>query len=218
MNSQAPYPQVIEKRRGFWATLAWGFSVTIILIVLCGATIILYWMNIADRRTCAVLGSLESAARSLSIVKESLPPVLADAVNDQRRPEYTRMIEVTAKLPPNPDRKGGVRPSVEVYNRGDDMVSLLSLRVVLLNKDGEPIAEHNEWAATPIAADQKWRGPLLPHSRRHFLGGPIHLDGKDPADDLRVETEITDIRIWSGEKPATRPANRFSPRTQPGAR
>jgi hypothetical protein len=98
-----------------------------------------------------------------------------------------------------PDNKGTVKTTIEVVNNGKQIVSLLSLRVVVLTSRNDVITESNEWAATPIAADKDWRGPLMPGSRRYFVtsrgGLPVYS-----ADELKTEVEITDIRVWNSEK------------------
>ncbi len=218
MNPQVQYPPVIQQRRTFWATLAWGLSALLITTVVCGTIVVVYGMNIADRKATTFMDSLENAAHGLAALKDSLPPILADAVNDERRPDYARQIEASAKLIPDDDRKHGIRPSVELVNRGDEVVSALSLRWVILNQNNEPVGEQNEWAATPIAdKDSDSRGPLLPRSTRHFAAKPVYIHKKYMGDDLRVEVEITDVRLWL-PPPSTRASTTRLQRTGPPRR
>jgi len=77
-----------------------------------------------------------------------------------------------------------------------------------VDPNGQPLAERNEWAATPIAGEANWRGPLLPGSKRRFSTDPIHLRGKRETEGLRVEVEVTDVRVWTPADPATRPTTR----------
>jgi len=123
-------------------------------------------------------------------------------VNDERRPDYVKKLEVSARLVPVQDRDGRLRPVVEIRNKGDEVVSLLSFRVVVFDADGRPIWESNEWGATPIAAELPWRGPLMPGATRSFPCRPL-CDGGRHSEDLRVQTEITDVRVWRAGKPET---------------
>jgi hypothetical protein len=159
----------------------------------------------------------EEAIRGLPELQESLPPVLADMLDDRRQPDYSSQLDITANtvlLPSDSHReiaytlggddiisrgRGTVKTTIEVVNNGKEVVSLLSLRVVVLTSQNDIITESNEWAATPIAAEDDWRGPLMPGSRRHFVASRRGLKVFS-ADELKTEVEITDIRIWNGEK------------------
>ena len=87
------------------------------------------------------------------------------------------------------------------------------MRIVLVDSEGFPIAEINEWAATPIAdGNNSWRGPLFPGSKRVFRARSHHLRDQrslafDPADPdgvrlngIRGEVEITELRVWTPER------------------
>jgi len=86
-----------------------------------------------------------------------------------------------------------VLTAVQVVNNGREVVSLLSLRVIVLNENNEIISESNEWAATPFAADDDWRGPLMPGSNRRFTASYGRAIPFSSVDDLRAEVEVTDI-------------------------
>jgi len=134
-------------------------------------------------------------------LQESLPPVLADVLDDRRQPDYRSELEITADATFIPDRHDRVRTAVQVVNNGREVVSLLSLRVIVLNENNEIIAESNEWAATPIAADDEWRGPLMPGSHRRFTASSYGRSfSLSSVSGLRTEVEVTDIRIWNGRK------------------
>lgn len=189
-------PNVIRKHGSFLSTLAWGISSIIITVVIGGVLLGGYAMNIADRKTGSLFEFLEAAVRGLPELTEALPPVLADAIHDERRPEYAGELSVTARLAASSRRDGAIRPVIELRNNGDEVVSVLSMRVVVLNQDDEPVAEFHEWAATPITADHDWPGPLLPGSTRHLSAGLLILDDERSLDDYRVEVEVTDVRVW----------------------
>lgn len=211
------YPQMVRPKRSFLSTLAWGVSSTVIVIILSLAAIILYGMNIADRKADTLAGLAESGLRNMPELCRALPPALADLLTDERRPDYRDQIEVTARLVPAPaqdwsrgyrdrrDDRPYVQPVIEVRNRGKELVSLLSLRVVILNEDNVPVAESNAWAATPIAADHDWRGPLMPGTTAHILGKCVPIQGGGSADKLHVEVAISDIRVWNRAAPPPPP-------------
>lgn len=190
-------PVVHTKKRTFFSTLALGLSAVIVTTIASGTGIILYGMNIADRKSDNLTGLIEEAVQNLPEFIDSLPPALADVFHDQRSPEYARQLDVSVRLADTRTRNGRVRPIVEVRNSGDEMVSLLSMRIVILDAQGDPVAEMNEWIATPIAADHDWRGPLLPDATRTI---PIRshrcYDITDPIESLQVTYEITDVRTW----------------------
>jgi len=193
------YPQIIYKRHTFLSALAMGVSAIIIAFILSCTAVIIYGMNFAGEKTEELATLAEAAIRGLPELQKSLPPALADMLNDRRQPDYSSQLDITANTTLMPDQNGRLRTNVEVVNNGKEVVSLLSLRVVVLTSRNEIITESNEWAATPIAADDDWRGPLMPGSRRYFVtshrGLPVFY-----ADELKTEVEITDIRIWNSEK------------------
>lgn len=193
------FPQIIYKRHTFLSALAMGLSAIIIAFIVCCTVIIIYGMNFAGEKSEDLVSLAEEAIRGLPKLQESLPPVMSDMLNDHRQPDYSSQLTITPNTTLLPDNNGTVKTTIEVVNKGKQIVSLLSLRVVVLTSRNEVITESNEWAATPIAADKDWRGPLLPGSRRYFVtsrgGLPVYS-----ADELKTEVEITDIRIWNSEK------------------
>ncbi len=201
--------QVHVPPRTFLATVAWGVSVAVLAVILGGTGVILYGMSIADRRSDDLIGLITAGVRNLPELRNILPPALAEAFNDERRPEYRDRIEVTGRIAAAGGHcDGGLRPVIEVRNRGGEVVSLLSLHVVVL-EGNDPVAERNEWAATPFAADRDWRGPLMPGAKVTILGRPLP-PGRTPAKDaLRVEANVTDIRVWhpAPTEPASRPTS-----------
>jgi len=193
------YPKLIYKRHTFLSALAMGLSAVIIAFIVSCTVVIVYGINFAGDKSEELVSLAEQAIRGLPELQKSLPPALADMLNDRRQPDYSSQLDITAKTTLLPNQNGRLRTKVEIVNNGDEVVSLLSLRIVVLNDQNEILTESNEWAATPIAADHDWRGPLMPGSRRYFAtyrcGSPVFY-----ADDLKTEVEITDIRVWNGEK------------------
>jgi len=197
------YGNAPSRHRSFLATLAWGVSMAAVVLIVSLAGIIVYGMNIADRKANTLVGLTEAGLRALPDLRRSLPPALADMLNDVRSPDYRDQLEVTARLamvPCRADRRDQgnrerIRPVIEIRNRGKEVVSLLSMRVTVLNEDDVPIAASNEWAATPMAIDEKWCGPLMPGATARIVGSPLPGDHRSP-DKCRAEATITDVRLW----------------------
>jgi hypothetical protein len=193
------FPQIIYKRHTFLSALAMGVSAIIIAFIISCTVVIIYGMNFAGNKSEELVSLAEEAIRGLPKLQESLPPALADLLNDHRQPDYSSQLTITPNTILLPADNGTVKTTIEIVNNGKEVVSLLSLRVVVLTSLNEIITESNEWAATPIAADEDWRGPLMPGSRRYFVtsrrGLPVFS-----ADELKTEVEITDIRIWNSDK------------------
>lgn len=195
------YPQVInQKKRSFFSTVAWGVSATVVTLIIGVAGITLYGMNIADRKSDNLLDLVKFGVDNLPQICESLPPVLADALNDQRRPDYAAELNVSARLAGSRSGHGRLRPIVVVENDGDEVVSLMSMRIVLLDENGDPLAEVNQWVATPIAADDdEWRGPLLPGETRQFpVNGDHRFRDANENEAVDIAYEITEVRTWRG--------------------
>lgn len=199
------YRDVAPRPRSFLATLAWGVSMAVVALILSLAGIIVYGMNIADRKTDTLVGLTEAGLRHLPELRRSLPPALADMLNDERMPDYRDQLEVTARLArvpsrrecPNRGEREPIRPVIQVRNHGKEVVSLLSMRVTVLNEDNVPIAESNEWAATPLAIDKDWCGPLLPGAAACVVSGHPLPGQQGALEKCRVEATITDVRVWN---------------------
>ncbi len=202
-------PQVVQRRRSFLSTVALGLSGVIVTTLLCVTTIVLYGASIIDAKTGNIFEFAEAVVQGLPELAESLPPAIADVLNDRRQPDYADQLDVSVSLADDTHRRG-IRPVVVVRNKGDEVVSLLSMRIVVMNEDGEPLSELNEWAATPFAADHDWRGPLLPGAQRRFATNHRFVGKSLSADHLEVDYEITDIRVWEGNE--TRPTTLTSVR------
>lgn len=160
-----------------------------------GTVTLLYAMRIADENSTKVFGFLDTTVEGLPELLASLPPALGDMLNDRRAPEYASKIDVALRLVPEED---GVRPVLTVTNKGEQIVSLLALRVAALNANSVPVRDWTEVVATPLAIDNDWRGPLMPGSSRHIVlhrsRGPIDVES------LQGAVEIADVRVWEGKK------------------
>lgn len=198
------YPKITYRKHTFLSALALGASAIAIALIVSCTVVIIYGMHFAGEKSEQLVALVEDAVRGLPNLQKSLPPVFADMLDDHRQPDYSSQLEITAKTAPMPEQGGRVRTSVTVVNNGQEVVSLLSLRIVVLNGAGEIVDESNEWAATPFAADGDWRGPILPGAHRYFScfhNGPRAFS----MDDLKTEVEITDIRLWGGAESTSAP-------------
>lgn len=195
MNGVTP----IIVKRGFLSSLVSGVAGVVITVVLCGSGVGLYALNIVDRKIDHAVGIGRDVVEALPRLKDSLPPLLADALNDQREPAYRAKLEVTARIAANAarrdhgdDHEQRSRILVTVKNNGADTVSLLALRLNLLDGGGVPVRQLVRYAATPIAADGDLPGPLLPGGGERILA--VEASAHDAFENVQVE--VADVRVW----------------------
>lgn len=186
---------VVRKPMSFLAVGALGLSAVLVSAIVCGSGVALYAIRVADHKTGNLSELIRETARSLPEIRASLPPALSDAIDDERSPEYRDQLNITTKLTEGKTRWGGRRAIVEIENRGDKVVSMLTMRLVGLNKDNDPIRAEPVYAATPIQIDNDWRGPLLPRETRRMS---IWFDTEEGL--ARVAEEVTEVRVWTGGK------------------
>ncbi len=193
---------ITVRKHTFLSSAALGFSAIVITLLVTCTAVLLYTVHLAGDKPERVITLAQSAIKGLPDFTHSLPPALADMLNDQRRPDYCKELAISAKATTQPDSHGRVRTTVEVVNNGPEVVSLLSLRILILDGQNQPLCESQEWAATPLAADDGWRGPIMPGARRLFV---CHRDvsGLDRVADLNTEVEITELRVWNNPKNGT---------------
>jgi len=194
------HPKVAYKKYTLLAALAMGLAAIGVGFIVSCTVMVIYGMNSLSGEPKGLSWLIEDAVRFVPAVRESLSPALSDVLNDRRRPDYRHQIEITARTQLTPDSDGRLQTVVTIVNNGEEIVSLLSLRVAVLGPSGRIIAESTEFAATPIAGQGYWRGLLTPGSTRHFTcsyPGAIRMPSLDTS---RTEVEITDIRIWDAEK------------------
>jgi len=194
------YPKITYRKHTFLSALVMGLAAIIITLIISCTVLIIYGMNFAGEKSEKLVALVQEAVQGMPVLQKSLPPFLADVLNDYRQPDYSALLEITAKTA-LPDQDGRLRTSISVVNKGAEVVSLLSLRVVVLDSQGQILAESNEWAATPFAAEDDWPGPLMPGSHRYFTCSERGA-GTPSAGDLKTQVEISDVRLWSGRKDA----------------
>jgi hypothetical protein len=173
-----------------------GFSAVIITITVCCTAVVLYTVHLAGEKSERLVTLAEGAIRGLPELTKSLPPVLSDMLDDHRQPDYAGKLDISAKVSPYPGRHGLARTAIEIINNGQEVVSLLSLRIILLDENEQLVCESQQWAATPLATDGEWRGPIMPGSRRYFVA-PC-MPNTDSAEGLHAQIEITELRVWNG--------------------
>ncbi len=183
---------VIRRRMGFFSVTIMSLSAVIITAIVCASGLGLYSLGIIDAKADSVTGLVEETLRQLPELRAALPPVLADAWDDVRSPEYLSNVAIMVHPSQTSDRYGRRRAVVKVENTGDRVISLLSMRIVGVDEAGDPVSECNTWAATPIQADEdEWRGPLMPHETRKFI---VRYYCDDAGVDY--EHEVTELRVW----------------------
>ena len=166
-----------------------------------GSSIVLYAMRILDTKGSEILGFAEGTVAALPSVIDALPPAINDLLNDRRAPEYARQLDIDVRLTAG-EQPGSWRPVLTITNQGEEVVSMLAVRVAVLLQDGVPVREWTEVVATPIAIDDDWRGPLFPHATRHVVLSRRHCRGALTVNGAIPTTvaEVSEIRLWEGQK------------------
>ena len=202
---------IVQKRMSFLSVMALGASSVVIVITLSLTGIIICGMRLIDKKTDNLAELLGETVKSLPALRESLPPALTDVFNDERRPDYLQNLVISTKRIEDEagQRWPQHRVAVQVQNNGDASVTLLSMRVIGLDANGEPVQEWHTWAATPLQLDHDWRGPLLPHETRRFV---VRCGSSDAV--ATVTHEVSDIRLWLKDGPET-PAKPLRPPQEP---
>lgn len=164
--------------------------------VAAGAAIVLYSIDMVDRHFGSAIGIIENAASNLPEFIEGLPPAIKDALHDRRAPEYAASLETTVDLVKCTDVES-LFPTITIRNKGQELVSLLTVRVAALNANGHAVCEWTTVAATPIGIEHEWRGPLMPGSTRHVVldHGCYYKKALEGTETLIVE--IADVRVWT---------------------
>jgi len=191
---------IMVRKHSFLSSAAFGLSAIVITIILSGTGVLLYTVHLASDKSERIITLAQSAVRGLPEFQRSLPPALADMLNDRRQPDYASQLAITAKVTARPGSHGRTRTAIEVVNNGPEVVSLLSLRVVLLDEHDELLSESQEWAATPVAIENDWRGPLMPGSKRRFVCWRSCPHDVGPLDVVTPEIEITELRVWNASE------------------
>ena len=184
-------PNVIVKKDGFFTAVARGFFGLLTTAIVCATGIGIYSLHLVDKKFGDIKSIWESVVSGMPKWRESLPPVIADAINDRRAPDYASNIDVQVRLVDG-KRRDRQRAVIEVTNKGDETISLLSLNVRLEDSDGVPVRTFTSYAATPLALNEgDWHGPILPNSKPRKFSCEIFV----PEFGLSAVAEIADIRV-----------------------
>jgi len=116
------FPQIIYKRHTFLSALAMGVSAIIIAFIISCTVVIIYGMNFAGDKSEEIVSLAEEAIRGLPKLQESLPPVLADMLNDRRQPDYSTQLTITPSTTLLPNDNGTVKTTIEIVNNGKEVV------------------------------------------------------------------------------------------------
>lgn len=190
------HQQNVKTRMSPWTALWTGLSLTAIVAIMSGAAITLYGMRVVNGNAGRILEFAEAAIDDLPELIESMPPVVQDALNSRRAPEYADHISATAQLV-NDDDDRFSQFSIKIENNGDAFVSLLALHVVTLNDKDQVIGEWTHYAATPFAAEDGWPGPILPGKTRLTQMREWRCFDDDLDDDhVKVVVEISDVCVF----------------------
>jgi hypothetical protein len=141
-------------------------------------------------------GTITTTLDRLPGLIESLPESVGDILNDGRAPEYSDNLDIKVAFATD-ERARGVRPVMTITNTGEEVVSLLAVRVAALSQDSLPLREWTEVVATPIGMCNDWRGPLYPGNTRYVvLGSSWRSFPMERLGQITGAVEISDVRIW----------------------
>lgn len=178
-------------RGGGFSSMVYGVCGVVGVGLICAAGVGVYALNMVDRKIDNVFTVGNGLLHSLPEIRDSLPPVLSDALDDRRAPDYRDQIEVSAKVLPQDDNRT-TTILLEATNSGPNMVTLLAVRVNLEDSNGRFVRAESAYVATPLAVEREWAGPILSEgTRRHAIR--FH---RYPGE-LTASVEVCDIRVWS---------------------
>ncbi|MBN2446626.1 MAG: hypothetical protein JXO22_07870 [Phycisphaerae bacterium] len=203
---------IVNKKGGFLTALVQGIFGFLIVTVICASIIGIYGLWVVDKKTTDAIGFVHSVTdESFDLVaklsenlrhwREIAPPMLADALSDERRVEYAEDLDVDISVVPTEDSKHTGHILVEVTNHGAQAVTWLTARVEISPDGRVPEQEYITAIATPITFqcdEDKLRGPLLPGSTRRYVltGGDCWHRPVEIPREARVSHEITELRVW----------------------
>ena len=187
------------------SALFWSIALVLITVITTTGILAGTGMMIVNGKASRVLDLAENGVEQLpdlimnvSELIEGLPPMLSEPLNARRAPGYLAQLDVQVDLVPSADGQW-LRPAVRIENKGDEMVSLLAMRVVALDEQQHPVCEWTEVVATPLTFDDNdWRGPLMPGNTRHALlpYWSFHKLPRQMDEKLTAVYEITDVLVY----------------------
>ena len=190
---------IVVHRGGFLSALAYGFFGFLTATVVCSLAVGLYAINVADRKADSILDIgtdvLTSLPEILPEIRKALPAAVADAFDDRRDPQYREHVDLDVRLVSGDGRRSSSQLVIEAANNGPELITLMALRIVLVDEEDVPVRALSTYAATPATIDHEWRGPLMPGSTRRCSMTVFGCDRN-----LTPKAEITDLRVWSPEE------------------
>ncbi len=194
-------PAIVVKKGGFLSSFFSGLFGLLVALVVCASGLGFYALHIADSKVDGLFTITSDVISGLPEWQRSLPPLLAELLDDRRAPDYREQIEVAVQTMPSPEDRSREVTVLRVANNGSETITVLALSVVLENANGVPVSERRVYAATPITIDEDdWRGPLLPAESRKFI---VHHYGRCRADHLgglEASVGVTELRVWNGPR------------------
>ena len=181
---------VVNKKMSFLASLVWGVCSVIMVTVVCASGIVFYSLHIINTNSQSLPGFITQTLGDLPNAVKSIP-ILADALNDERRLDYVQNLDIKLDLTHDRDRGERMRSVISVTNEGEEVVNWLGVRVVVRDRDGSIVNEHFQYVATPLSIDDKLPGPLRPGANRQITCGWF-----PSSDRLEAVYEITEVRVW----------------------
>ncbi len=85
-----------------------------------------------------------------------------------------------------------MRAVATITNEGKELVSWLSIRVVVTDEMGNILDADVQTIATPVAIGDDFPGPLVPGGIR-----PITICSFKRSDHPSAHYEVTDLRVWA---------------------
>ena len=171
---------VVNKKMSFLASLVWGTCSVVIVTVICTSGVVFYGLHIVEK----TIDDLPSIVKKV--------PMLRDALSSERRIDYIDDLDVEIGFTDHPYYEDRMRAVVTITNGGQELVSWLSIRVVVTDGKGNVLDEDVEMIATPVALDDDFPGPLVPGRTRRFT-----ICTFKRSDHPSAEYEITDLRVWA---------------------
>ena len=197
------------------STLFMSVALVIVSIVVVGGLVAAGGLMVVNSKAGDVIklaeGGIETIPELISSLSEfvdELPAAVSEPFNVRRAPEYVDALQIDAGFASSP-YGDGLHPTVTVVNTGEHTVSLLALRVVALDEQGQAVAAwDDDTVATPLAIDDgDWRGPILPHATRrvvlsHWRGLPDDWKGR-----VTTEVEVVDVMVQTPGAPIIKTAS-----------
>ncbi|MCH8854040.1 MAG: hypothetical protein IID41_15530 [Planctomycetes bacterium] len=171
---------VINKRMSFLASLVWGICSVIIVALVCSSGVVFYALHI-----------VEDAIDDLPGIVKNVP-MLRDALSSERRIDYIDDLDIKIGFTNHPYYEDRMRAVATITNEGNELVSWLSIRVVVTDDMGNILDADVQTIATPMALGHDFPGPLVPGGTR-----PFTICSFKRSDHPSAQYEVTDLRVWA---------------------